>query len=276
MTDHATSAYRRCGVRRTRAAQPACPRSGARNPRQAGLALAFDTCPLLGADMTGSRQPGKLEGILLVINASIVILGLAYLLLDPHSFIRRPIGDSLQRRRVTRALHAAWPDVASQGMWFNPPSEASGLDTVVIFSDYECPYCRQLHPTLAALQEQHSLPAVRYRSLPLAIHLHARFAARVSICADEQGSFLGVHRYLMERTSWQETDPDSLPPVLPVKDVQALRSCLRSSRPDSLIAQDSVLAATLFLTATPSIVSRSRILAGAVPAETFLAVTRRQ
>ena len=178
--------------------------------------------------MTGSRLRGRLESILTVFNASVVILGLAYLLLDPSSFIRRPIGHFFQRRRAASALRSAWPDVASQGMWFNRPSAASGLDTVVVFSDYECPYCRQFHLTLVALQEQNVLPAVRYRSLPLVIHPHARLAAQVAICADEQGSFLRVHRYLMERTSWQVTEPDSLPALLPVNDVQALRSCLRS------------------------------------------------
>jgi protein-disulfide isomerase len=60
--------------------------------------------------------------------------------------------------------------------------------TVVEFSDFECPFCRELHPRLVDLLAAFG-DRVRYVELnaPLASHPHAQEAARAAVCADLQG-----------------------------------------------------------------------------------------
>jgi uncharacterized membrane protein/thiol-disulfide isomerase/thioredoxin len=63
-----------------------------------------------------------------------------------------------------------------------------GKINVVEFADYECPFCRRLHPELKAVIE--SYPGkVNFARLNLPLHSHefARGAARAQVCARHQG-----------------------------------------------------------------------------------------
>lgn len=65
---------------------------------------------------------------------------------------------------------------------------AEGKINVIEFSDFECPFCRQLHPVLASAMARYTdqLQAQRL-NMPLGGHPHARDAARAYCCADAQG-----------------------------------------------------------------------------------------
>jgi uncharacterized membrane protein/predicted DsbA family dithiol-disulfide isomerase len=59
---------------------------------------------------------------------------------------------------------------------------------VVEFADFECPYCRQLHPLLSDVLEAYAGKAHLTRlNMPLGLHPHARDAARAYCCADDAG-----------------------------------------------------------------------------------------
>lgn len=77
--------------------------------------------------------------------------------------------------------------------------------TLAVFSDFECPFCRQFHDTWkktrATWGDSVALIFVHY---PLINHKYAEPAARASICADEQGSFWA---YADEIFSRQGTGP---------------------------------------------------------------------
>ena len=64
-----------------------------------------------------------------------------------------------------------------------------GQVTVVEFVDFECPFCRRLHASLARVLAAHPGRArIVRKQVPLvAIHPHALAAARASVCADAQG-----------------------------------------------------------------------------------------
>jgi protein-disulfide isomerase len=70
--------------------------------------------------------------------------------------------------------------------------------TVVEYGDYECPYCVQLHRTLARVERRVTFRLV-YRHFPLGvIHPHARLAAEVAEAAGAQGKFWPMHELLLE------------------------------------------------------------------------------
>lgn len=61
--------------------------------------------------------------------------------------------------------------------------------TIVEFSDFECPFCARLHPTLMQLVDE-SAGEIKweFRHLPLASHARAQAAAEASECVATYGS----------------------------------------------------------------------------------------
>lgn len=73
-----------------------------------------------------------------------------------------------------------------------PPAIAKlylpGKINVVEFADYECPFCRMLHPTLKKLVAERSDKVNFVRlNMPLPRHTHALDAAKGSVCGEAQG-----------------------------------------------------------------------------------------
>ena len=69
---------------------------------------------------------------------------------------------------------------------------------IVEFSDYQCPYCHQVEPTVkAVLAKYGDRVSLAYRDFPLtAIHSQAEISAEASRCALEQGKFWEYHDQL--------------------------------------------------------------------------------
>lgn len=63
-----------------------------------------------------------------------------------------------------------------------------GSVPVVIFVDFECPYCKVAHARLQnAATSVGATLAIDYRQVPLRSHEHATEAATAQVCAQEQG-----------------------------------------------------------------------------------------
>jgi formate-nitrite transporter family protein len=70
--------------------------------------------------------------------------------------------------------------------------------TLVMYGDYECPYCAEAHPVLKQLQERAG-ERVRFvfRHFPLdSVHPRARRAAQAAEAAASQGRFWEMHDLL--------------------------------------------------------------------------------
>jgi predicted DsbA family dithiol-disulfide isomerase/uncharacterized membrane protein len=105
-----------------------------------------------------------------------------------QEFVRRWAWLTLLSLSVAAPL--LWPIVRPQP---NLPPGIRALGdpdkvTVVEFSDFECPFCRELHPRLVDLLAPFG-DRVRYVELnaPLVSHPHAQDAAHAAVCADLQG-----------------------------------------------------------------------------------------
>lgn len=74
--------------------------------------------------------------------------------------------------------------------------------TMVNFSDFECPHCREFTHVLDAVREAHSESVrVCYKQFPLGNHRNAAAAAYGALAAHQQGQFLAFHDVIFESQS---------------------------------------------------------------------------
>jgi protein-disulfide isomerase len=99
---------------------------------------------------------------------------------DPEPETATPL-DTARRYRIGlgHAGHATGPDDA--------------LVTVVAWSDFECPYCARMVPTLHRLRRERPEVRVIHRHLPLSGHAGADLAAEAAVVAGRAGKFWAFH-----------------------------------------------------------------------------------
>lgn len=124
------------------------------------------------------------------------------------------------------------------------------------FSDFECPYCGRLFHVLdEVLTKYPDDVQLIYRNFPLGrIHPNARLAALAAQCAAFQGRFREYYSLLFEH-------PDSLGKVpwttlaarSGIEDKPAFDSCMKSDRAAARLRDDSLAAAALRISGTPTV-----------------------
>lgn len=144
--------------------------------------------------------------------------------------------------------------------------DASAPITIVEFSDFQCPYCRQASVTMKELKRTYGEQLrIVYRHFPLSQHQDARPAAAASHCADEQERFWEYHDKLFERPdSLSSSELRSHARELGL-DLAEFESCLASNRPESVIVADESDAKRLNINGTPAIFINGVKLIGLLP-----------
>ena len=147
---------------------------------------------------------------------------------------------------------------------------ASAKVTVVVFSDFQCPFCGRVEPTLKRLSDEYGQDLrVVWKHQPLAMHPNAMPAAIASEAARDQGKFWPMHDKLFERqqqlseaTYQQAAGEIGL-------DLGRFKAAIESRKGAARIAEDQKLAGELGVTGTPTLFFNCRQLVGALPYETM-------
>lgn len=142
--------------------------------------------------------------------------------------------------------------------------------TIIEFSDFECPYCRQSVPILKELLDKYpgKLKLV-YRDFPGPNHQQALSAAEAAQCAWEQGRFWEYHDTLFTRqapaTGW---DFSALAEELGLHR-PPFDACMRENRYREEVLKDLRDGLKLGVTSTPTFFINGRPLVGARPLADF-------
>jgi protein-disulfide isomerase len=143
--------------------------------------------------------------------------------------------------------------------------------TIIEFSEFECPYCAKVEPTVKKLlKEYEGKIKLIFKHFPLEFHQNARYAAELSLCANEQNKFWEIH-------DWLFANKDKLNNFEEIKkqakelglDVDVFTSCVKEKKYSHQIDKDMAVAEELGTTATPSFFINGRLLQGAQPYEKF-------
>ncbi len=150
--------------------------------------------------------------------------------------------------------------------------------TIVEFSDFQCPYCGALFPTLKKVETDFPKQVrLVFRQFPLTnLHPDAFKAAEASLCANQQGRFWEMHdRLFQDQKKLTVADLKAKATALGL-DRQKFDSCLDSGHFVEQIQQDQKEGIRLGITGTPALFVNGSPMEGAVPYETLAAAIRKE
>lgn len=173
------------------------------------------------------------------------------------------IADDVRREVVTTGL----------------PKKGAADPKVVILecSDFDCPYCGRVQPTLDQLLANHPDDvALFYRNLPLRFHPGAEPAARAAVAAHAQGKFWKLHDLLFAKQG-ERTDADleRLARKAGVN-VKKWRKAFRSPETAARVQAESDACTQNGINGTPGFLINGRLVSGARPLEDFEQVVREE
>ena len=193
----------------------------------------------------------------------------AYLQQQAQERRRQAFLKELQPRYpVTVALRAPTVEVATEGEPSLGPTNAPV--TIVEFSDFQCPYCRQAQDTLKRLMAAYEGKIkLVFRDFPLrSIHPQAQKAAEAAQCAAEQQQFWPYHDKLFASTNLQMDELKKFAQALALN-MEQFTSCLDSSKYAAGIEADMQVGQQAGVNATPAFFVNGSPLSGAASYERF-------
>jgi len=141
---------------------------------------------------------------------------------------------------------------------------------VVLFSDFQCPFCSRVEPTLAQLQKEYPKDVrVVWKHQPLPFHPQAMPAALASEAAREQGRFWEMHERLFKNQgSLGPSQYEQWAKEIGLEP-RKFQASLASEKAKARIQEDSQLGNSVGANGTPTAFVNCRQVVGAVPYEAF-------
>ena len=146
--------------------------------------------------------------------------------------------------------------------------------TLVEFSDFQCPFCQRVAPTLKRIRETYGdRVRIVWKDFPLtSIHPQAFKAAEAGQCAREQGKFWEYHDRLFANQQALQLDALKQHASGIGLDMAKFNDCLDSGKYAERVQAQMGVGADLGVNSTPAVFVNGRLLSGAQPYETFAAV----
>ena len=175
-----------------------------------------------------------------------------------------------EQAAVTIRLEPPRLEVAAAGPSKGP---AHARVTIIGFSDFQCPFCRQALATLEAVFERYP-DDVRlvFRNFALHSHRRAYAAAEAALCAAEQERFWPYHDMLFANPRALE-DEDLLRYAEELGlDAARFEQCVASGEYRAQVEAETREARSMGIGGTPAFLINGLLLSGARPAEDFYRV----
>ena len=142
--------------------------------------------------------------------------------------------------------------------------------TIVEWSDFQCPFCNRVSPTLAQIEKEYGDQVrIAFKHLPLSIHPQAPQAHAASEAAHRQGKFWEMHdRIFANQRDLSVATLEGYARDLGL-DLDQYREDLADESLMKRIDDDTQQGADLGVTGTPAFFINGRFLSGAQPYPNF-------
>ncbi len=142
--------------------------------------------------------------------------------------------------------------------------------TVVVFSDFQCPFCSRVEPSLTQLQKAYPADVrVVWKHLPLAMHPQAMPAALAAEAAREQGKFWEMHEALFQNQAQLSPDQYGVQARKLGLDMAKFQASSGAAATRARVEEDAKLGARVAPQGTPTLYVNCRQVVGAQPYEVF-------
>jgi protein-disulfide isomerase len=142
--------------------------------------------------------------------------------------------------------------------------------TLVEFSDFQCPMCGTVQPTLQRLKENYP-DKVRFvfKHFPLQMHSDARLAHMASVCAEEQGKFWEYRDHLFNnQRALKRNYLIGYAKELGLNE-ESFAHCVDDNRYAERVEADYQEAVRFGMRGTPAFVINRQVVTGAYPYPAF-------
>lgn len=165
------------------------------------------------------------------------------------------------KHKVDSRLEPFRVEVAATGPAKGP---GSAPVTLVEFSDFQCPACAMLRPTIHQVAAKYGDKVrVVFRQFPLNIHPQAPKAAEASLCANEQGKFWELHDAMFGNQQALGVDQLKASAASLGLDGEAFNACLDSGKYTAAVAADLNAGLAAGVNSTPTTFVNGRMVKGA-------------
>lgn len=149
--------------------------------------------------------------------------------------------------------------------------------TIVEYSDFQCPFCARVTPTLDALQKKYAGKIrVVFKDYPLPNHAEAPKAAEAARCAGEQGKYWEMHdKMFANQQALKVADLKTSAGAIGL-DAAKFSACLDSGKYAEAVQAHMAEGQTLGVQSTPTLYVNGRVVSGAQPIEVFEAIVQEE
>jgi len=179
--------------------------------------------------------------------------------------------DNLQKKfKVDIKMEPVRIEVAATGPATGP---ATAPVTIVEFSDFQCPFCSRLTPTLEQVKKKYGDKVrIVFRQFPLPMHQNAQKAAEAALCANDQGKFWQLHAAMFSDQASLGVDQLKAKAAQLGLKADDFNKCLDSGAKVAVIEADKKAGSEAGVNGTPAMFINGRFLNGAVPLENVTSV----
>lgn len=172
--------------------------------------------------------------------------------------------------KVEMKLEPIRVEVAATGPAQGP---ANAPVTIVEFSDFQCPFCSRIIPSLNQVKEKYGDKVrIVFRQYPLPMHADAQKAAEASLCANDQGKFWQLHDAMFANQGALKVEQLKAKATELGLNGETFNSCLDSSKYATQVATDMKEGSAAGVSGTPAMFINGRFVNGAVPFEEIAAI----
>ena len=208
----------------------------------------------------------------------------------PLEELRQPIQEFLTAQRQQQARAQLVDDLTKKGsavrVLLDPPRQDVGVAdtdpvkgpaaapiTIVEYSDYQCPFCARVNPTLDRIVQTYGDKVrIVFKDFPLPNHQEAPKASEAAHCAGEQGKYWELHDQLFANQQALQIPEIKQYATSLELDMNAFNRCLDSGKHASRVAENMKAGEALGVESTPTLYVNGRPVVGAQPFEFFKAI----
>lgn len=172
------------------------------------------------------------------------------------------LAEMRRRAKIEIRLPAPDADLAPATVTAPALGGAGARVELIVYSDYQCPSCREVAPWLQRLARQFPNDLrIIHKNFPLPIHPQAFMAARAAYCANEQGRFWSYHERLFAERDLSEQMLVKYAAETELDEIEFER-CLESDASRDAVLEELHEARALNLQGTPTFIINGRIQLG--------------